>query len=246
MSKIYANDGSLKDFDIDWPADQGEFDLRVRGYMKTEKAPVIVSNPNGKFELKMMCFSLCPAWSKEFPAKFSTYNARMDRPSTKSNAKIGEIERIYQVPTWREPFVNGQTCLIPMNSAIESSYFGKSAGKIIHFSTKDKSLYFVCGIWSTWLDKKSGEIHDTFALITDHPYKFFFEHGHDRSVLIINKSAQMDWLRNQKMKPEHRFDFLRQNRVTLDWDVQIDREMKSGWQKRAPDAEEIKNIQIWH
>lgn len=244
-SRFYSADGSLKDFGIDLPDGQDEFDLRVRGYMKTEQAPIIVANDKGNFELKMMCFSLCPSWSKEFPAKFSTYNARMDRPATKKGAQVGQVERIYQVPTWREPFVNGQTCLIPMNSAIESSYFGKSAGQIIHFSQKSGGLYFVCGLYSPWVNKETGEIHDTFTLITDNPYKFFFDHGHDRSVMVIEKQARERWLLDKKMKPEDRFNYLREHRVSLEWVVKKDRDMKAGWQKRAPNEQEISQIRVW-
>jgi putative SOS response-associated peptidase YedK len=232
----------VDNFGLEKP-EQDAFDLRVRGYMKTDLAPVIFVNEKGKLELRQMCFSLCPTWSKNFPCDFSTYNARMERP--KAKGAPGEIERIYQVPTWREPFSKGQTCLVPMNSAIESSYFGHCAGNIVRFKQKDNEVYFVAGLWSQYVEKLTGEIHDTFTLITDDPYRFFYENGHDRSVFVINDKAYETWLFEKNMKPEKRFDFLRLNRTNLDWAVDVDRKMKDGWQKRAPEAKEINNMRVW-
>lgn len=216
-----------------------EFDIRVQGYLKTDEAPVIRRNINGEIEIAMMKFSLCPSWSKEFPTSFATYNARMVRENK------GRIEKIYQAPTWKESFIKGQTCLVPLSSAIESSYFGLSAGKMIRFLKKDKGTYYVAGLWSTWVNKETGELIDTFTLITDDPYEFFFRHGHDRSVFVIKDEAFSEWLLNVDMTAEQRFNFLRNNRVALDWDVEEDRLLKPGWEKRAPSEKEISVIQVW-
>lgn len=221
---------------------QGEIDIRPQGFLKTDLAPVIFQNADGNLEIKEMNFSLCPSWSKEFPAKFTTYNARLERPHPKL---VGKIEPIYEVPTWKDAFINGQTCLVPMTSAIESSYFGKSAGKIVGFHRKDNEVFYATGLWNEWINKESGEVHDTFTLITDDPYQFFFDHGHDRSVFVIKPEAYNKWLTGKNMSAEQRFDFLRENRVSLEWDVTTDREMKEGWSKRAPKPDEIESIKIW-
>lgn len=207
--------------------------------MKTDEAPVIRQNEAGELEIKMMKFSLCPSWSKEFPTKFSTYNARMERENK------GKLERIYQAPTWKESFVKGQTCIVPLNAAVESSYFGLSAGKMIQFLREDGETYYVAGLWSTWINKETGETEDTFTLITDDPYEFFFLHGHDRSIFVINESAHLEWMKNKSMTAEQRFNFLRKNRISLKWTVETDREMKSGWEKKAPSKEEIAQIPVW-
>lgn len=214
--------------------------MRVQGYLKTDEAPVIRLNALGELELTMMKFSLCPSWSKEFPTRFTTYNARMERENN------GRLEKIYEVPTWKESFIKGQTCLVPLNAAIESSYFGLSAGKMIQFTQKDKSVYFVAGLWATWLNKETGELIESFTLITDDPYEFFFQHGHDRSIFVIDESAYQEWLTHRQLKPIDRFQLLRNNRINLDWSVVIDREMKPGWEKRAPKPDEIAKIQVWH
>ncbi len=239
--KTKANELSKK-LGITIPQPIKEWDLRVRGFIKTDLAPVIVEK-NGKIEIREMAFSLCPSWSKEFPCKWSTYNARMERPSEKHP---GKIEHIFEVPTWRESFNEGKTCLIPMNAAIESSYFGSQAGNMIQLKVKKDELFFVVGLWSEWTDKSTGEIRETFTLITDDPYKFFFDCGHDRSVFVINPEKTEEWLTNKKFSSKQRFDFLKKNRTTLSWDVSVDRKMASGWEKRSPSQKEINSIKIWN
>lgn len=217
------------------------YDFRVRGFIKTDKAPIVLFE-NGQLRLKNAFFSLTPTWSKEFPCKFSTYNARLERINPNTHKK----EFIYEVPTWKEAFSKGQTCLVPMKGAIESSYFGTQAGKMIEFRDNLNDFFFCLGLYNDWTDPNTGEVKETFTLLTDDPYKFFFESGHDRSIIVIKEPTMEPWLTNKLLKPQDRFNFIRNNRVTLDWTVLIDREMKKGWEKRAPSSEEIKNIKVWN
>ncbi len=218
------------------------FDIRVRGFIKTDLAPIIIAK-DGSLSIKEMMFSLCPSWSKEFPCKWSTYNARMERPNPK-DSQLSEF--IYEVPTWRDSFNSGKTCLVPMNAAVESSYFGTQAGNMIQLKTKGDKIFYVAGLWSEWIDKSTGVVKETFTLITDDPYKFFFECGHDRSVFVLNDNSHLDWLLNKKFKPHERFNFLRNNRISLDWDVSIDRPMVKGWEKKKPTNDEIDQIKVWN
>lgn len=234
------------EFSSDLPS---EWDTTVRGFIKTDLAPVLLAEDN-KLVLKEMNYSLCPSWSKEFPYPWTTYNARMERPKLKkfptSSTKVPtETEFIYEVPTWRDSFTKGKTCLVPMQGAIESSYFGSHAGKIIQFSQKNNELFFVVGIYDTWVDKKTGEIKQTFALITDNPSQFFFDCGHDRSIFCIDPEYYESWLFDQSKTAKQRFDFLRNGRINLNWDVSTEREMKKGWEKRAPNQEELKAVHVW-
>lgn len=221
-------------------AEELSFDFLARGYIKTESAPIVIFD-DGEMVLKNALFSLVPSWSNEFPCKFTTYNARLER----LNPKSGKTEYIYQVPTWKESFNNAQTCLIPMSGAIESSYFGTQAGNMVKFFKKDESIFYCLGLYNNWLNKNTGEVKETFTLLTDNPYQFFFNSGHDRSILVINDSNHEQWLSDKKMAPEKRFQFIRNKRVNLDWSVVKERPLKDGWQKRAPTKEEIKAIEVW-
>lgn len=220
------------------------FEKFVHGYLKTETSPVIVFS-QGKFQVKEMYFSLCPPWSKEFPCAWSTYNARMQRDRVDAQSKKMTSEYIYTVPTWRTPFTKGQTCLVPISGAIESSYFGTHAGNIVRFSDKNEDVFYALGIWSEWVDPKSGEVKESYALLTDDPYEFFFKAGHDRSIIVMDEARVETWLTDFKMSPKKRFDFIREHRVDRDWAVQVERPMKAGWEKRAPSKEEISQMVVW-
>lgn len=243
--KVKAN-ALAKKFGIKIPEELSDFlfEQISHGYIKTETSPVIVC-VDGKLQLKEMHFSLCPSWSKEFPCEWSTYNARMEREQEDQKTNAKKIQYIYEIPTWREAFSKGKTCLVPVSAAIESSYFGTHAGNMVRFSETHDEIFYALGIWSEWIDKKSGEVKDTFALLTDDPYEFFYKTGHDRSLIVIDDKHFDKWLTNGKLSPKERFDFIRESRISPSWKVDVERSMKAGWEKRAPSKREIDQIHVW-
>jgi hypothetical protein len=50
---------------------------------------------------------------------------------------------------------------------------------------------------------------------------------------------------NTNLNQVERFKFLRSNRISLDWKAETDREMKKGWEKRAPSETEIATMKVW-
>nr|VFK34081.1 MAG: SOS response associated peptidase (SRAP) [Candidatus Kentron sp. MB]VFK76579.1 MAG: SOS response associated peptidase (SRAP) [Candidatus Kentron sp. MB] len=230
-----------------------ELDILVQGYKKTEKAPVVVLE-NGRRSLKEMYFSLCPRWSGEFPFKAASYNARMNRPKidkrtdkrtrqplTDPGTGSLRIEYIFEMPTWKASF-RDRHCLAPMSWAIESSYFGTHAGNMVRFLRQDEALFLAVGIWDRWIHPDTGESVESFALLTDDPCEFFYRTGHDRSFLVLPASQWDTWLRGEFPSPKATYEFLRRNRIDFDWKTEIERPMKAGWEKRAPNREEIRMI----
>lgn len=238
-----------KKFDVEKYVQQ-EFDFKIRGYTKKEEAPVVV-HQNGKTQIRPKIFSICPEWYEEFPFPFTSYNARMWR--FKKNKEGGLVldkngnkitEYIYQIPTWRNAFNEGHTCLVPLTAAIESCYFGTHGGQVVQFCLEQNETYYVAGLWEDWMDRHTGEVKETFTLITDDPYESFFNAGHDRSIFIIKESAHKDWLR-KKMTGVERYNFLLENRVELPWKIETDRLLKSNWKKDMPTEEELAEIKVW-
>ncbi|MEN9530341.1 MAG: hypothetical protein RI932_2214 [Pseudomonadota bacterium] len=236
--------------------DSSGLQLRVHGFLKKEQAPVILSDARGVAELHKKYFSLCPDWAKSWPFPFETYNARLSRPKRERNHRTGKsevvldregnpvVEEITHVPSFRSAFSRGQVCLVPVSGAVESCYFGESAGKIVRFSDKNKSLLFAAGLWNDWFNPQTGEFVPTFTLLTDDPDPQVFAHGHDRGIVILGEHDWETWLR-QKMTPAMRLEFLRTRRRQPEWMVEAERELKPGWQKRAPAAAEIDQIKVW-
>lgn len=232
-------------------------ELRVHGYLKKEWAPVVFMDSNSNVVVRKKFFSLCPDWAKQWPFEFETYNARLTRPKKTKSPHSGRweiqrdsegqvcLESIIEVPSFRRAFSAGQTCLVPLSGAVESCYFGESAGKIVRFEADSGGLVFAAGLWNDWFNPVTGEFIPTFTLLTDDPDPTVFAHGHDRGIVAIDSGSFGAWL-NESMQPRNRLEFLHSQRIIPKWKVAIEREMKAGWQKRAPSADEIKQMKVWN
>lgn len=161
-------------------------------------APVIL-NANESLELRLMNYSLIPSWSKERKPKFATYNAR--------------VEEVLNKPSWKEPF-KSRHCLVPVKFFIESVYEGPFAGHNISIEAKDHHLLSAAGIWDTWLDKSTGKIIESMAIITGLPPKDVLEAGHDRCPIFLPEETWNEWL-TAKLTPLESVEFLKNSREVV-------------------------------
>jgi putative SOS response-associated peptidase YedK len=236
--------------------DSRSLELRVHGFLKKEQSPVVFRSSQNQNTVGQKFFSLCPHWSKSWPFPYETYNARLTRPKKTRDVATGRWEfsrdkegrtvqeEITSVPSFRDAFALGQTCLVPLSGAIESCYFGKSAGSIVRF-TPTEGILFAAGLWNDWMDPATGEFIPTFTLLTDDPDPVVFENGHDRGLLILQPAAWESWLQPEKIAVKDRVRFLRDNRIQPQWQIVHERQLKEGWQKRAPRREDIDSIAVW-
>ena len=68
-------------------------------------------------------------------------------------------------PTFRGPWSRGQRCLIPAESFLEPNW---ETGKNIwwRFRRADGLPFGLAGVWNTWTDNTSGEIIDSYTMLT--------------------------------------------------------------------------------
>lgn len=161
--------------------------------------------------LKEMSFSLVPSWSKTKKVSFATHNAR--------------IETIAEKDTWRIPFLT-RRCLVPLNAFIEPIYEGERAGHMVKFSQRNDGVLFAGGLWDQWVDKSSGEMLESFSIITRPPLKYIAEAGHDRSPVFMAENAFVDWL-NPGMKEKDLLELLYAQKDDKEWKAEIDRPLKN-------------------
>lgn len=164
-----------------------------------------------------MQFCLVPSWSKEPKVKFATHNAR--------------LETVDQKPTFKEAFVK-RHCVIPMDSFIEPIYLNELAGNMIAFTSRDPM--YATGIWEEWVSQKTGEILNSFAILTSEPLPYVGKVGHDRSPVFLEPKNVETWLKNEGEKPKELKKFLLDHLYHPDFYTEIDRPMAKGWQKRIP------------
>lgn len=169
-------------------------------------APVVV----GK-EIKIMKFALLPSWSKEPKVKFATHNAR--------------IETVLEKPTWRKPFEKNH-CLVPIDSFIEPIYEGEYAGNMVKFNSSQPVL--AAGIYDQWVNKETGEVIDSFSILTKEPSPFVAKIGHDRQpIFLTDPKVQMEWIVNKSKNSLEWQNFLSSVDNINEFNIEIDRKLKA-------------------
>lgn len=81
-------------------------------------------------------------------------------------------EELAAKATYQQPWAKGQRCIIPARSFDEPCW---ETGKNVwwRFRRSDGALWGLAGLWNTWTDQTSGELHESYTMLTmnadDHP-----------------------------------------------------------------------------
>lgn len=102
-------------------------------------------------ELVVGQWGLIPWFAKTAKLPYSTVNAR--------------FEELTQKASYRDPWKYGKRCVIPAESFDEPCW---ETGKNVwwRFKRKDGAPWAVAGLWNTWTDKASGEILESYTMLT--------------------------------------------------------------------------------
>lgn len=179
------------------------------------EAPVLLFKEE-KYLIDLFYFSLIPAWSKEKKPKFATHNTR--------------IESVLEKPTWKRPFLKNH-CLVPITTFIEPIYEGEFAGNMVKFELEE--CVFVPAIFDYWVDKKTGEVINSFSILTAEPGEFVKKIGHERSPIFIKQNLKTfeNWFDLENNDGASFLEFL-SKQYEPKMNALIDRPMKAGWEKR--------------
>ncbi|MGE0426699.1 MAG: SOS response-associated peptidase [Hydrogenophaga sp.] len=104
-------------------------------------------------ELVVGRWGLIPWFSKTADIKFSTNNARSEELAAKA--------------TFKHPWARGQRCIIPADWFDEPNW---ESGKNVwwRFRRTNGEPWGLAGLWNTWTDKATGEIHESYTMLTIH------------------------------------------------------------------------------
>lgn len=102
-------------------------------------------------ELVLGQWGLIPWFAKTPTLTYSTNNARSEELSAKA--------------TFKQPWSRGQRCIIPALSFDEPNW---ESGKNVwwRFWRADGQPWSLAGLWSTWEDKPSGVVHNSYTMLT--------------------------------------------------------------------------------
>jgi putative SOS response-associated peptidase YedK len=168
---------------------------------------------------RVMNFSLTPSWSKEKRTKFATHNARLETLATK--------------PTWRVPFET-KRCVVPLTTFVEPAYENEFAGNMVGFHTPKNDVLYAAGIYDEWVDHSTGEVFESYAIITTEPYEIVQKIGHQRSPLFLREDKLKEWMDPTPKKSSLLLQFLKLASAIPELQAEKQRPMKAGWEKRKP------------
>ena len=141
--------------------------------------PVVrLSKDTGERELAFLKWRLVPFWSKTPKPTFESINARADKLLTSGS--------------WREPFQR-RRCLIPGEFFYEWEPIDKKTKQPYAVALTDDRLFSFGGIWDRWKDHTTGQVIESFAMITCDP-NAAMEAFHDRTPLIVDPKDYDRWL----------------------------------------------------
>ncbi|MFY0651371.1 MAG: SOS response-associated peptidase [Cyclobacteriaceae bacterium] len=154
-----------------------------------ELAPVIASNDPSS--LSLFEFGFTPFWSEK---KTYMINARSEGNKNKENdPNYSGAMDIVNKPMFRKA-IRSQRCLVPADCFIEGPT-GKRLNEpyVVYLRDKRRPFSFA-GIWDEWVDKDTGEVTKSFAIITTTPNKLMEQIGHHRSPVILHPEHESTWL----------------------------------------------------
>lgn len=155
--------------------------------------PVITNTEPGK--LQLFTFGLCPSWAKK---RMYLFNARAEGDGNPENdPAYSGGKGIIQKPSFRKP-IRSQRCLVIADAFIEGTT-GRGLDEPYVVYLKSGRPFALAGIWDTWLNPETGELVNSFAIITVPPNSLLQRLPHHRSPVVLRRSDEYRWLRSEHL-----------------------------------------------
>jgi len=137
--------------------------------------PVVTADEPEK--LQLFSWGLLPNWASDRNNTNKPINARADT--------------LLEKPSFRE-LISRRRCLVPADGFYE--WRKTATGKVPYrFLLKNEGLFSFAGLWDEWTDSETGEVTDSFAIITTEA-NALVKPTHDRMPVILTPDAEAAWL----------------------------------------------------
>ena len=142
----------------------------------SQRLPVITNAAPGQIQL--LRWGLVPSWSRD--------------PATGPKPINARAETLAEKPSFRQ-LLNRRRCLVLADSFFE--WQATPAGKVPHrILLHNEQPFAFAGLWDEWLDRSTGEMHPTFAIITTAPNPLMARIHNRMPVLLPGPAAEQAWL----------------------------------------------------
>jgi putative SOS response-associated peptidase YedK len=155
-------------------------------------APVITNDkPN---EVQLFIFGLTPFWAQK-PMYIINARAEGDR-NKEDNPEYTGAKDIINKPAFRKP-IRTQRCLVIADAFIEGTSKERLNKPYLVYLKNNTEPFAFAGIWDTWKNPSTGELFNSFAIITTVANSLLQKLPHHRSPVILHKNNETDWLSNE-------------------------------------------------
>lgn len=152
----------------------------------------VVFEPETERIVSQLKWGLVPHWAKDADIGNRMINARS--------------ETLREKPSFREAF-KSRRCIIPTTGFYEwKKATGGNAKQPFYFYLNDREVFGFAGLWEEWLDKQTGEMLETCAIITT-AANDVLKPVHDRMPVILKADNYDEWL-DAKIKDTNRLQHL--------------------------------------
>jgi putative SOS response-associated peptidase YedK len=142
----------------------------------TQRAPVF-RVAEGRRELAPLRWGLVPPWADDLKAGARMINARAETVATS--------------PAFRAAF-RARRCLVPASQFYEWTKT-ETPKRPFLFRCGDAAAFLMAGLWETWTDKATGEVVETYTIVTTGANDAV-RPVHDRMPVILARPEWTAWL----------------------------------------------------
>lgn len=148
-------------------------------YNATPSLPLPVITNSKPHEVQLFNWGLVPHWAKDRKIGYKTINARSEEIITKASFK--------------KP-IRSQRCIVLANCYFE--WKKEKSGKTPYvIYCQDQRLFGMAGVWDEWVDQSTGELLQSFSILTTAATPLL-EPLHHRMPVILNRDDRSKWLSN--------------------------------------------------
>ena len=150
-------------------------------------------------------FKLSPVITNDKPKEFQFFNWGLIPWWTKSRVDADQIkirtlncisEESFEKPAFKDS-IREKRCLVPCTGFFEWRWFKGGKVKYPYFvHLLDQPLFSLAGVWSEWTDKSTGEVRNTYSVLTTraNPLMEKIHNSKKRMPVILPKQYERDWL----------------------------------------------------
>ena len=151
-------------------------------------------------------FGPSPVLTVQRPSEFQIYKWGLIPWWTKSLQDAAQMrlktlnaisEEMFEKPAFRDSLSDGKRCLIPCTGFFEWRWLNGGKAKYPYFIySKEDPIFSIAGVWSSWVDKTSGEEVNTYTVLTTraNPMLEKIHNSKKRMPVVLPKEYEKDWL----------------------------------------------------